>query len=67
MTVKQVSVGMECYTKIGGDRVKVRVTRETFSRGRTRYFVARLDTGRELPKPRVPSALHDTPGPWCAL
>lgn len=59
MKAAQVRIGLVCATRVGSERVIVRVICENIDcHGRTRYVVARVDTGRELPKRRVASALH---------
>ena len=67
----EVTVGMQCVTRVSGQRVWVEVVRErsvwTHRRPARvrRFIVKRLDTGSILPKPRAASALHvdDQPFP----
>jgi len=69
MRAKDIHVGGEYWTKIGGQRVKVRVvmTRKGgVGIGRMGKFqVERVDNGQLLPKWRSAQALHPTgEGPW---
>jgi len=63
MKKSEITVGGIYYTLVSDELVKVRVIRETndYRTGRTKYEVARVDTGKALPKYRTPAALRCIP------
>jgi hypothetical protein len=63
MKAVDVTIGMVVTTKVTGSRVRVRVIREAHydpwaKRVRKRFWVRRLDTNRDLPKPRTAGQLQ---------
>jgi len=69
MKIDEIEVGQELWTRVSGYPVKVRVRRIVERRTRGERFVrrvevARVDSGKVLPKARSASALHRTEGPW---
>lgn len=61
MKQNDVKVGEQYLTKIGEKRVAVKVTAEAHSSPYSkakRFWCRRVDTGRDLPKPRTAAALR---------
>ena len=59
MLKEQIQIGGFYLTRVSGALVSVVVKSATKDRnGRTRYVVAREDTGATLPKTRTPAALR---------
>lgn len=61
MKITEIQDGGTYMTKVGEERVKVRVAVQLAPRGNqmaTYYRCTRLDTGKMLPKLRSPVAIH---------
>jgi hypothetical protein len=64
MKQSDIVIGGEYETRIGESLVRVRVvgTTETYWGKRSAFRVRRVDTGRDLPKPRTAAALRPVGG-----
>jgi hypothetical protein len=66
MKKKDVKIHEQYYTRVGGQLVPVQVVAQkeqwygppTNRRSRTVFLLLRVDTGRDLPKPRTAAALR---------
>lgn len=58
MKAKDIKPGTECFVRVGPSVVRCRVIGPTVSWGKPAWRVCRVDTGRELPKPRKSGALR---------